>query len=86
MARARFKVYGRFKGGAPMPGTVIIEREAGLMAVRPRGMRRTYELPLNSVAEFVVWHVVKKELHDKKKAKQQKRKERAAAKRAERRL
>jgi len=74
MRVARFKVYGQFTGGAIKPGTVIIDRtENALFGVRPSKMRRVYELPLNKVAEFVVWHVIKKELADKRAAKKKKR-------------
>ena len=70
MRVAKFKVVGQFTGGGPKPGTVTIDRsEYPLFTVRPHKLRKTYELPLSKVAEFVVYHVIKRELADKKAAK-----------------
>jgi hypothetical protein len=56
----RVAVVGRVDGAHG--GTVTIDRKLGLLAVRPKGRRRTYELPLAFVAEMVVAKVVKQEL------------------------
>jgi hypothetical protein len=56
----RVKVVGRIDGASS--ATVTIDRVRGLIAVRPKGRRRTYELPLAFVAEMVVAKVVKQEL------------------------
>lgn len=56
----RVKVVGRIDG-APS-ATIIIDRVRGLLAVRPKGRRRTYELPLRYIAEIVVTQVIKQEL------------------------
>lgn len=72
MRVARFKVYGQFTGGGIKPGTVEITRDdPQLFSVRPHKLRKVYELPLKTVAEFVCWHVTKRELADKKKAKKE---------------
>jgi len=74
MRRARFKVAGQFTGGGYTSATITIDRtEAALFSVRPARRRRLYELPLAKVAEFVVWHCVKRELADKRAAKKAKR-------------
>jgi hypothetical protein len=76
MARvARFKVAGQFTGGGYTMATITIDRsEAALFSVRPARKRKLYELPLAKVAEFVVWHVVKYELAQKRAAKKRGRK------------
>jgi hypothetical protein len=56
----RVKAVGRVDGTPS--ATVTIDRKLGLIAVRPKGRRRTYELPLAFVAEMVVAKVVKQEL------------------------
>ena len=54
------KVSGRIDGADG--ATVTIDRELALIAVRPKGRRRTYELPLAFVAEMILAKVVKQEL------------------------
>lgn len=56
----RVKVLGRLDN--VQGGTVTIDRERGLIAVRPKGRRREYELPLSYVANMIVARVVKEEL------------------------
>lgn len=56
----RVRVLGRIDGA--QGGTVTIDKKLGLIAVRPKGRRRTYELPLAFVAEMIVAKVVKQEL------------------------
>jgi len=74
---ARFKVAGQFTGGGYTAATISIDRtEAALFSVRPARRRKLYELPLAKVAEFVVWHVTKRELADKKAAKRAARRRR----------
>lgn len=51
MSRARFRVVGRLDNAAKITdGTVTIDRGAGLLEVRPMRRRRTYALPLSTVA------------------------------------
>ena len=78
MRVARFKVIGKFTGGGMKPATVSIDRSpAALFSVRPLRRKRVYELPLSAVAEYVVWHVTKVEIRDKKLAKQKARREKS---------
>lgn len=70
MATARFKVYGRFDG-APA-ATIEVDRGAGLFTVRPLRRRQTYTLPLSTVAEMVLWRIVKAEAAEKRAAKRRK--------------
>jgi len=56
----RVRIVGRVDNAAG--GTLLIDKERGLVAVRPKGRRRTYELPLVFVAEMIVAKVVKQEL------------------------
>lgn len=56
----RIKVQGRIDGSNG--ATVVIDRERGLIAVKPKGRHREYELPLSFVAEIIVAKVVKQEL------------------------
>ena len=64
MARkARFKVVGRFDSASRFqPGTVTIDRDAGLFTVRPCRRRREYVLPLDTVADMMVQRIIKAEV------------------------
>jgi hypothetical protein len=74
---AHFRVAGRFdRASRVQAGTLTIEAGALVVVRRHRG-RRTYELPLDTVAQMVVERVVKAEIF---KA----RLEKAAAKRSRR--
>jgi len=42
--------------------TIEVDRDREIMIVRPKAERRTYDLPLRTVAEMVVARVVKNEL------------------------
>ncbi len=74
MAIARFKTIGQFDQMYMQQGTVEIDRNANLISVRPKGRRRTYTLPLSSVAEIIVWKVIKAEMVQKKREKANKKK------------
>lgn len=64
---ARFPVTGSLDGaGGRRKGTVMIDRASGDFIVRPRGRRRTYQLPLNTVADLVCAVIIKDELREKK--------------------
>lgn len=56
MSVSTFKIDGRLDGADG--GKVMIHRETGLIAVRPRGRHRVYELRLADVAEMIVQRVV----------------------------
>lgn len=57
---SRFKITGRVDGAAG--ATLTVDRDRELIAVRPKGRRRVYELTLQYVAEMIVARVVKQEL------------------------
>lgn len=75
---AHFRVVGKLdSAGALIEGTVTVDRRAGLFEVRPLRRRRTYALPLSTVADMVVGRIVRAEVFAK-------RLERAARKKAAR--
>ncbi len=74
MRPARAKVIGSFDGVAE--ATVTMDRARGLFTVRPLRRRRSFELPLSTVAEMVMWRVVKAEVFKKRMDKAKERKER----------
>lgn len=76
MAIARFKTIGQFDQSYIQPATIEIDRGANLISVRPKGRRRTYTLPLSSVAEIICWRVIRAELLEKKREKALKKKTR----------
>jgi hypothetical protein len=53
---ARFKVTGRFDkaGGAPISGTLIIDRKTGIVTVRPHRRRAVFRGTLDALAEMLV--------------------------------
>jgi len=57
---SRFKVVGRLDG--VQGGTLEVDRARGLVTVRPKGRRRTYSLPILTVAEMVLAKVVRAEI------------------------
>ncbi len=58
--RIRIPVTGRLdNAGAEQRGTVVIERDTGLITVRPLGKRRTYTLPLGDVATMICERVIR---------------------------
>lgn len=65
MSRASFRVFGRFNG--QHEATVTIDRDTGLMTVRPLRMHRTYELPLSWAAEAVMWKCIKADVAEKQR-------------------
>lgn len=69
MSIARFKATGSFDQSYVQDGTIEIDRVAGLISVRPKGRRRTYTLPLSTVAEIICWKVIRAEMLEKKKNK-----------------
>ncbi len=63
MRPARCRVAGRFTmASRSEEATVTIDRNAGILRVRPLHKRRVYELPLAAIAEFVVQRVIKTEV------------------------
>jgi hypothetical protein len=68
-ARAHFRVVARMDSPVPRPGTVTIDRNAGLFTVRPLRRRRTFELPLSTVADMVVARIIRAEVLERRNAK-----------------
>lgn len=60
------------------PGSVVIDRNAGLFTARPLGRRKTFELPLSTVVDMVCQRVVRAELTRKRLEKAKARRERKA--------
>lgn len=71
MTIARFRVSGRFNGTTA--ATVTVNRDTGLVTVRPLRRRRAYELPLAWAAEAVMWQVLKAEAAEKRAARKVRR-------------
>jgi hypothetical protein len=67
MKRVHLRIIGRLDTGRPQEGTVTIDRDSLLFAVRPLRRRREYVLPLATMAEIAVARVIKAELADRKK-------------------
>lgn len=68
MSRAvHLRVVGKLDSAGPrIPGTVTINRSAGLFIVRPLRRHRTYELPLDVVADMVVGRITRAEAFEKR--------------------
>jgi hypothetical protein len=67
MSIARFRVSGRLDSASRyQEGTVTVERNSGLFVVRPLRRRRTYTLPLSTVAEIVCQRIIRAEVTSKK--------------------
>ncbi len=60
LVRLQVKIKGRINGADG--ATVQVDRERGLVSVRPLRERREYTLPIALVADMVVCRVVKNEL------------------------
>ena len=73
MSLARFRVRGVLDGaGGARSGTVVIDRAAGLMHVRPLRSRRVYTMPLSMVADMICKRILMNEVHDKRAARAKK--------------
>jgi len=67
---SRFKVFGRLDGaGGARAGTVLIERAAGLVHVRPHRRKRVYTMPLSMVADMICTRILMNEAADRRAAK-----------------
>ena len=64
MSRAKFKVAGEDFDKAKT-ATVVISRMTNMFSVRPSHRHRTYVLPLATVAQMVLWKVIKGEAEAK---------------------
>jgi len=73
--KSRFKVVGTFDiAGGLQTATVEIDRVAGLFSVRPLRRRKTYVLPLSTVAAMVCRQIILAEHREKRAAKAAKKK------------
>ncbi len=66
----RFPVVAVLDESRAQSGTVEIDRTAGLFSVRPKRRRRTYTLPLATVASIVVARIVKAEIAERLRTKE----------------
>mgnify|MGYP001564365114 CR=1 FL=1 len=74
MRRARLRVIGRFDAASrTQEATVEIDRAALLFSVRPLRRRRTYVLPLATVAEIVCQRIIKAEVAERLAAKRRRK-------------
>lgn len=67
MGVARFKVYSRKLDGAGS-ATVEIDRESGIIQVRPRHRHYTATVTLEWVAEAALWRRARAEAAEKRKS------------------
>lgn len=65
MSTARFNVLAFLDRTKPTKGTVEIDRETKMFAVRPHRSHKTYEMPLDTVASMVVRACVIDEVNQK---------------------
>lgn len=70
MSKAKFVVTARMdSAGGLQKGTVEIDRESGLVTIRPMGKHRTYTAPLSTVADIICQRIILNEMADSKRAK-----------------
>jgi len=72
--KSRFRVIGTFDlaGGAQV-ATVEIDRDSNIISVRPLRRRRTYSLPLTSVATWICQSIIRAEVRECRRAGRQRR-------------
>jgi hypothetical protein len=74
VSTAHFEVLATLdRAGAAVKGTVSIDRETGMISVRPRGSRRTYDMPLSTVATLICKAIIIDDVKQKKIARKAKR-------------
>ena len=74
MRIARFRVMGVLDGsGGARSGTVTIDRDSGLVHVRPLRRRRVYTMPLSMVADMICMRIITNEVYEKRAAKTKKK-------------
>jgi hypothetical protein len=75
--RVILPVIGRLdSAGGVQRGTITIYRDADLVTVRPLRRKRTYTLPLSTVADYICRSVIYAELAEKRRLKKARRKKR----------
>lgn len=66
---AHFRVTAKMdNAGGTQQGTVTINRESGLVSVRPLRGRRTYTMRLSDIADIICQRVILHEVHEARKA------------------
>jgi hypothetical protein len=75
---ARFETFARTDGSRPERCTVTIDRNVDLLMVRPYRRRRVYAMPLSLVASIVAQRVLLAEAREKREARRNRRRTRAA--------
>jgi hypothetical protein len=67
MSVAKFQTVAKYdRAGGPVRGVVSVDRSAGLISARSLRSRRTYELPLSAVADFICRTVILSELRQRR--------------------
>lgn len=80
MRVARFRVMGRLDSASVLQeGVVLIDRLRGVVMVRPKRRRRTYDMLLGDVADLICRLVIRAELAEKRRRKAEARKQRRRA-------
>lgn len=74
MSVARFRVFGSNMFNGKSEATVEVERESGIVKVRPLRMHKAYELRLADIAKHIIYVNVMAEIREKKALKKMKRK------------
>lgn len=70
MARSRsahFDITGRFDNASKAKVTIETVGQTVLVKVRPHHARREYIMPLSTLAEILIWKVVKAEVQEKER-------------------
>lgn len=77
MSLARFRVAGRLDMASRyQEGTLVVDRSARTVAVRPLRRHKVYELPLDTVAEWICRQVLLVEARRKREEKAERRRQR----------
>lgn len=72
--KSRFRVVGTFDlaGGAQV-ATIEIDRDSSIVSVRPLRRRRTYSLPLASVATWICQSIIRAEVRERRQGRRPQR-------------
>lgn len=77
--QVRLRIRAHFdSAGGEQEGTIIIDRDAGLLHCRPLRSHRVYTMPLRMVADMICKRIIINETHDERRAKKAARRKRAA--------
>ena len=67
MSESHFEVETVLDRAFKQKGTITINRDNGLVTIRPLHSRRVYVVPLNDVATMVVQRAIKQEVRENRK-------------------